>query len=284
MSAVTVIAYWGDTRRYCSIFISISATGAFAGEETKFQLCTTWASCGYITSAGNTVIFSQQGVRYIQWGFGGSDIGGGAYFLQMYAYASATCPTVPGASAYSTSCRDCQPGMYSNASGLTTCSNCSIGSYSNASAASTCSFCPAGQVPGPVYNCLANYVPVDSTCNCLYNSMCACSSGAYPVPSSSRIVPTSVAPSTTMAGGGMSNTWDNLGQNNPGNFPNYPYQASTCASPVFLQYDLGSIKTVSMIVGYPYYGDGRRIWRWPNTGAGGWCICGSKVFLKSSPP
>jgi len=156
-------------------------------------------------------------------------------------------------------CSNCSAGKYANATNSTACAFCLAGSYTNMTGASECSYCPAGQIPFPVYSCPVSYVPMGSSCNCLLNSsLCACSYGAKPVPASSRIIPVSGTSSGT-SGGAVSTTWNNIGHTNPGDFQSYPYAGVSCAAPVYLQYDLGSIMTISMIVGYPWYGDGRQI-------------------------
>ena len=88
-------ATFGDTRLYCGWSIQVSQTGAFSGEQTVVFACgqTSGTYCPLAISQataerGSGVItsFTPTFGRYVRWHQGGTNSGGGIFFLQFFVY------------------------------------------------------------------------------------------------------------------------------------------------------------------------------------------------------
>ena len=157
-------------------------------------------------------------------------------------------------------CTACPAGTFNVAgsSGASGCTQCVGGSYSGISGSSSCMPCIPGRYTNSSILCPVNYVPLDSACNCIYNNLCQCISGSAS-PTTLRIIPVSGSCSFASAAV-VAKTWDGVGQSTPGSYSGYPLTTSPVASPVYIQYDMGSVLMVSMINVFPFWSTGGSRW------------------------
>eukprot|EP00038_Savillea_parva_P007178 m.168377 g.168377 ORF g.168377 m.168377 type:complete len:414 (+) comp12947_c0_seq1:37-1278(+) len=87
VGAVTVLHYYGDTRRYCGQRIALSTTGQFAGEETNIY--NTGVDYGPAEGqSGNTQQAYGTPARYIRHWAAGSSANPGVHFMHIQATAA----------------------------------------------------------------------------------------------------------------------------------------------------------------------------------------------------
>lgn len=83
VNGIIYYPYYDDGRSYCSQSITVSATGAFAGEQTVLFSCSTYNDCGPETSAGRTApIAVPIATRYVRLQMSRNTINGGIHFLE----------------------------------------------------------------------------------------------------------------------------------------------------------------------------------------------------------
>jgi len=70
----------------------VSTTGLFAGEETTFGACATYADCGLI----RTIDTAAASVRYVRWYMGRNIANSGVHFVELHAYRSVASPPQEG--------------------------------------------------------------------------------------------------------------------------------------------------------------------------------------------